>query len=199
MKHLFNDISREEKQRILEMHGVKRNLIKEELTDTSILNFCTKCNEPENQCGTPKMSPDTINKFSAELVSILGGGAPKKGLLGLGGKDYSRVSAIFQQIQNEGNFLDFCSLSKQYGNGNDVLNLCTDLDSKLDGNNKRAVLQSLNVLVNTIQPCKKTPVKKTIRKKTTPIKKPVIQKPPITIPPRKGTGDTYLAGTNSSM
>jgi hypothetical protein len=30
MKHLFNDISREEKQRILEMHGVKKTLISEQ-------------------------------------------------------------------------------------------------------------------------------------------------------------------------
>ena len=46
------------------------------------------------------MSPDTVNKFSAELVSIFGGGAPKKGLLGLGGKDYSRVVDIFKQMEN---------------------------------------------------------------------------------------------------
>ena len=30
MKHLFNDIPQSEKQRILEMHGVKKNLISED-------------------------------------------------------------------------------------------------------------------------------------------------------------------------
>jgi hypothetical protein len=39
MKHLFNDISREEKQRILEMHGVKKPLISEQVLN--IGNFPT--------------------------------------------------------------------------------------------------------------------------------------------------------------
>lgn len=39
MKHLFNDISREEKQRILEMHGIKKPLILEQ--SLSIGNFPT--------------------------------------------------------------------------------------------------------------------------------------------------------------
>ena len=37
MKHLFNDISREEKQRILEMHRVKKPLILEQALN--IRNF----------------------------------------------------------------------------------------------------------------------------------------------------------------
>jgi len=181
MKHLFNDIPQSEKQRILEMHGVKKSIISEETTDTSILNFCSKCNEPENICGTKKMSPDTLNKFSAELVTILSGGAPKKGILGLGGKNYSRVVDIFKQLQNEGNFLDFCDLSKQYGNGGDVLSLCNDLNSKLDSDSKRSVIEVLNILVNTIQPCQRKVIKKPIQKK--PIKKNPIVTPPIKKPP----------------
>lgn len=179
MKHLFNDISESEKSRILEMHGVKKNVISEETTDNSILNFCSKCNEPENKCGTKKMSPDTVNKFSAELVTILSGGVKNKGLLGLGGKNYSRVVDIFKQLQNEGNFLDFCDLSSQYGNGGDVLSLCNDLNSKLDSGSKRSVIEVLNILVNTIQPC----VKKTTPIKKKPIQKTPIKKSPIVRPP----------------
>jgi hypothetical protein len=173
MKNLFNNMLESEKQRILEMHGIKRTVLSEAPTDTSLLNFCTKCNEKENICGKNKMSPDTVNKFSAELVSIFGGGAPKKGLLGLGGKDYSRVVDIFKQMENEANFLDFCSLSKQFGNGNNVLTLCETLNSKLDSESKRKVLYSLNILVNSIQPCgggKSTKRTSTPKKQTTPQK-----------------------------
>ena len=35
MKHLFNDIPQSEKQRILEMHGVKSNIISEQYTYSS--------------------------------------------------------------------------------------------------------------------------------------------------------------------
>ena len=192
MKHLFNDISKAEKQRILEMHGVKRNLISEAPTDTSIINFCTDCNQPQNKCGTAKLSSDSINKFSARLVTLLGGGAPmKKVNIFKKEPDYSEVVSIFQQLQYSGNFLDFCNMSSQYGNGGDVLGLCNALDKVLDETSKLKVLESLNILKNTIQPCETPkPVSNTkTKKKTKPVQKPIKKQTPIGNPPISKPGD----------
>jgi hypothetical protein len=193
MKHLFNDISREEKQRILEMHGVKKPLINEGVTNLAITDFCTACNEPENKCGQGKMSTDSINRFAATLGRILRGGGDKKGLLGLGGLNTAPVVDVFNQLSQYGNFHDFCALVNQYDTSN-PFTLCNDLSSKVKERDMATIIEKLNLLYpNTVIPCKKqqTPIKKPV-KKTTPIKKPVIQRPPITIPPRKG-GETFLA------
>jgi hypothetical protein len=67
MKHLFNDISREEKQRILEMHGVKKNLISEQSNQGDKVPFVGDRQSqptpptpvPPNQQGQSQPTPPT--------------------------------------------------------------------------------------------------------------------------------------------
>jgi len=43
MKHLFNDISKSEKDRILEMHGTKKSVIRESFDFSKIVDAITSC------------------------------------------------------------------------------------------------------------------------------------------------------------
>jgi len=48
MKHLFNDISKSEKDRILEMHGTKKSVIRESFDFSKIVESITSCATENN-------------------------------------------------------------------------------------------------------------------------------------------------------
>lgn len=194
MKHLFNDISREEKQRILEMHGIKKPLINEAPTDESISPYCMKCNQPDISCQKGKLSPQNINRLASRLKTEIAKPAEISLRDVIGGK-FKKVITILEDLASPvgnpgsgGNFHDFCAVSTEYQKLNST-DLCTDLGrlGRKESASLKGILDMLEV-VPCVKPVIKKPVKKPI-KKTTPIKKPVIQKPPIYLPPKKGTSD----------
>lgn len=187
MKHLFNDISREEKQRILEMHGVKKPLINEAPTDESISPYCMKCNQPDISCQKGKLSPQNINMLASQLKTEIAKPAEISLRDVIGGK-FKKVITILENLKSSGgNFHDFCAVSTEYQKLNST-DLCTDLGRL--GRKESASLKGILDMLEVV-PCvkQKIPVKKPVIKKRTPIKKRVIQKPPISLPPKKGTSD----------
>jgi hypothetical protein len=48
MKHLFNDISKSEKDRILEMHGTKKSILRESFDFSKIIDAITSCASDNN-------------------------------------------------------------------------------------------------------------------------------------------------------
>jgi hypothetical protein len=190
MKHLFNDISREEKQRILEMHGVKKPLINEDSTDEDFSPYCMRCNQPDISCQRGKLSPQNINMLASQLKAEISKPADIS-LRDITGGKFRKVIKIIENLKaSGGNFHDFCAVSAEYQKSSST-DLCTDLGRL--GRKESASLKGVLDMLETV-PCKRqqTPIKKPV-KRTTPIQKPPIQRPPISIPPRKGTGDTYFA------
>lgn len=178
MKHLFNDISREEKQRILEMHGVKKPLINEAPTDESISSYCMKCNQPDISCQKGKLSPQNINMLASQLKTEIAKPA-EISLRDVIGDKFKKVITILENLKSSGgNFHDFCAVSTEYQKLNST-DLCTDLGRL--GRKESASLKGILDMLEVV-PCVKPVIKKPIKKL---IKKTQIKRPPIFFPPKK--------------
>jgi len=103
MKHLFNNISKEEKQRILEMHGVKR-ILKETEQDQQMVAALSKENLELASAGIPPIDMETIERFENDedtsdeqyQISVV---EP--------GQNYSKLPSLASQMGNA-----ICNASK---------------------------------------------------------------------------------------
>jgi hypothetical protein len=73
MKNLFNDLSSQEKQRILEMHGIKRDLIKEQVTTGVSVNTCYQItNDADKKIYKVKVTDAHTNYVIGDLTDDKG-------------------------------------------------------------------------------------------------------------------------------
>ena len=111
MKNLFNSISQEEKNRILEMHSGKKNVISEQYFETEVKQIF-------DSCRNAGQSPMNVTALVDNI---------HKSVQGLGTDEDS----IFESLTLTKDFNTFCKAVKNYKTtyGND---LYSDLDGDID-------------------------------------------------------------------
>ena len=118
MKNLFNNISQEEKNRILEMHSGKKNVISEQIDPWSnILSGSSQkaVRQFFDSCGNSRQSPNNTNEIVDRIYKAVQGPGTDE-------------DSIFGALTATKDFNTFCSAVKNY-----KTTYGTDLYSDLDG------------------------------------------------------------------
>ena len=120
MKNLFNNISQEEKSRILEMHSGKKNVVNEQTAIANVLSGSSQkaVKQVFDSCRNAGQSPNNTNKIVDGIY---------KAVQGMG----TNEDSIFAALTATKDFNTFCSAVKNYKTtyGTD---LYTDLDGDID-------------------------------------------------------------------
>ena len=121
MKNLFNNISQEEKNRILEMHSGKKNVVNEQTVASNVLSGSSQkaVKQVFDSCrNIPSASTSNTN----QLVDMI-----YKAIQGMGTDE----TAIMKAFSSMGTITNFCAVNdgyrKTYGN-----TLFSDLDGDID-------------------------------------------------------------------
>ena len=137
MKNLFNNISQEEKNRILEMHSGKKNVISEQLPLPNVLLGSSQkaVKQVFDSCRNAGQSPNNTNKIVDGIY---------RAVQGMG----TNEASIFAALTATKDFNTFCSAVKNY-----KTTYGTDLYSDLDGDiDEETVWSQISRILRGLKP-----------------------------------------------
>ena len=152
MKNLFNNISQEEKSRILEMHSGKKNVVNEQTAIANVLSGSSQkaVKQVFDSCRNAGQSPNNTNKIVDGIY---------RAVQGMG----TNEASIFAALTATKDFNTFCSAVKNY-----KTTYGTDLYSDLDGDiDEETVWAQISRVLRGLQ---QAPVAKPTTTGTTPQK-----------------------------